>query len=448
MHPKVRSSLYALFLLAFLVIAPAVVLYTAGFRLNFETGRVLQTGLLSIESGPRGADIWIDGKNTGSKTPALVENILPGDHHIRLTKDGYHAWEKTLLFASRETTFATNVVLFSEDEPRLVREAPLTMIAVDPTRRRAASIISEGSWSEIWVMMSGSETQTLLARYPNQTPVQGLRWSADGSFLEVRTGVAARPQISLVNATTGKALNPREEIVDLQEGWWDARDGSRYIVQTPRGFFLLPASGGMAFPVAEVATSARSDGGRFLLTQPVGDRTILSQFDPNTDVSAIVAYLPTGSYQFHPSPNGLALLEDEARNRLILVDERGGNEPILLETTAERWQWHPSWQRKLLLSDGFDLHVFDAEARTDETITRLSGPITGLSWHKSGKAALVSQNDKIFAIEFDGRDRRNVVELASGSRITHVWTDDQSKTMYFFGEMDGVSGLYSRVLQK
>ncbi len=448
MHPKFRGWLYAAFLLAFFVIAPLVVLYTAGYRLSFQTGRLLQTGLLSIESLPRGADIWVDEEKIGSRTPALVENILPGDHRIRLAKDGYHVWEKTLPFASRETTFATNVVLFADAEPRLAREAPLHIVAVDPTRRRAAYIISEGPWSEIWVMMSGSETQTLLARYPNQTPVQGLQWSADGTFFEVRTGMPARPQISLVNAATGKALNPREEIVNMQEGWWDARDGSRYVIQTPRGLFLLPAAGGAAASVGALAEAARSDGNHFLVTHPVADRTVLSRFDPETRVSTIVAYLPAGSFTFQPSPNGLALLKDELRNRIILVDERGGEEPILLQTNASLWQWDPSGRRKLLYSDGFDLHVFDADARTDETITRLSSPVTGLSWHQSGSAALVSQDDRVIAIEFDGRDQRNVVELATGRLISHVWTDDRGRTMYFFGEINGVGGLYLRMLQK
>ena len=144
----------------------------------------------------------------------------------------------------------------------------------------------------------------------------------------------------------------------------------------------------------------------------------------------------------------MALLYDQRTERLLVIDERGGEDPILLSPNANLWQWDPSGRRRLLYSDGFDLHILDADTGSDETITRVSSPLTGLAWHRSGNAALVSQAQGISAIEFDGRDRRNVVDLASGTHFTDIWTDDQSRTAYFFGVINNVPGLYSRALVK
>lgn len=49
---------------------------------------------VEIASSPAGSDIEIDGKFVGS-TPSLVK-VPTGDHTVKLTKDGYVVWERTL----------------------------------------------------------------------------------------------------------------------------------------------------------------------------------------------------------------------------------------------------------------------------------------------------------------------------------------------------------------
>jgi len=52
----------------------------------------VQFGKLTINSTPLGANVYIDGVNTGSVTP-LVENLEAGDYTIKLTKDLYKNWQ-------------------------------------------------------------------------------------------------------------------------------------------------------------------------------------------------------------------------------------------------------------------------------------------------------------------------------------------------------------------
>ena len=447
LQSRMRRWLYLGFLLAFLFIAPAVVLYTAGYRVHFSSRTLVQTGLISVRSIPKGAHIFIDGKDTGTRSTTLVENIFPGDHRVRLKKDGYISWEKLLPVGSRETTFIEDIVLFAEGEAELVREVD-DLVAVDPTRGRAAFEVSEGSWSEIWMIETNTGRQNLLARYTSQIPVRRLAWSTDGSFLEVTTGSNAYRQVSLVQTATGRVFDATARAPDLEASWWDTRSGSIYFIRRKGGLLAwnLDNDEVTIFPV--YTSSARSDNRQMIITTPVAEQVALSRFDPTTNVSSIIAYLPRASYAFEASPAGLTLLYDKRTERLLVIDERGGEDPILLSPNANLWQWDPSGRRRLLYSDGFDLHILDADTGSDETITRVSSPLTGLAWHRSGNAALVSQAQGISAIEFDGRDRRNVVDLASGAHMAHLWTNDQSRVLYFFGVINNVSGLYSRVLLK
>lgn len=80
-----------------------VVLYTQGYRFNFQEGTVKQTGVLSIESNPIRADIFVDGTKVG-KTPDTVGNLEPGIHTVQVSYDGYITWTKNVEIIAEKST--------------------------------------------------------------------------------------------------------------------------------------------------------------------------------------------------------------------------------------------------------------------------------------------------------------------------------------------------------
>jgi hypothetical protein len=54
----------------------------------------ISTSQVEIASSPAGSDIEIDGKFVGS-TPSLVK-VASGEHTVKLTKNGFEVWERTL----------------------------------------------------------------------------------------------------------------------------------------------------------------------------------------------------------------------------------------------------------------------------------------------------------------------------------------------------------------
>jgi hypothetical protein len=69
----------------------------------------VSTAQVEIASSPAGSDIEIDGKFVGS-TPSLVR-VSAGEHTVKLTKDGYVVWERTL------TTMASSVRVSPDLQP-------------------------------------------------------------------------------------------------------------------------------------------------------------------------------------------------------------------------------------------------------------------------------------------------------------------------------------------
>ncbi|MFH1098041.1 MAG: PEGA domain-containing protein [Candidatus Desantisbacteria bacterium] len=64
-------------------------------------------GSISIASTPAGANILLDGVNTGTVTPAILTSIIPGTHTVTLTKTGYSNWTGTVIVTAETTTDVT-----------------------------------------------------------------------------------------------------------------------------------------------------------------------------------------------------------------------------------------------------------------------------------------------------------------------------------------------------
>lgn len=107
----------------FLILAPIVLLYTAGYRYNSKKQRIEKVGIIFVRSRPSGADIYLNGKLRTETTPARLRNLLPGNYTVGITKKNYTLWEKTLPVESERTTFAEGAAIFKNSEPEKI-DAP------------------------------------------------------------------------------------------------------------------------------------------------------------------------------------------------------------------------------------------------------------------------------------------------------------------------------------
>ena len=100
MTKRTRTILFLICFLLFLLAAPSAILYSQGYRLDFENKKLTQTGGFFLKAEPKQVEIYIDGKLV-KKTDfffgsALIENLLPKRYKIEIKKEGYHPWEKKI----------------------------------------------------------------------------------------------------------------------------------------------------------------------------------------------------------------------------------------------------------------------------------------------------------------------------------------------------------------
>jgi len=120
MEKRVRTILFFVFLLIFIVIAPLLTLYVQGYRFDFENKKLTKTGALFIKTiSPKQAEIYIDNKLIQKTdfffSSALIENLLPKKYNIKVQKQDYYTWEKNLEIKEKQVAEAKNIILFPQD---------------------------------------------------------------------------------------------------------------------------------------------------------------------------------------------------------------------------------------------------------------------------------------------------------------------------------------------
>ncbi|MBI1971281.1 MAG: PEGA domain-containing protein [Candidatus Wildermuthbacteria bacterium] len=116
MTKRQRGVLFTTLTILFLLLAPTIILYSQGYRFDWETKKLFQTGGLYIKATPSRADISVDGILTGKTDAlfgsALLGDLLPKTYRIRIEKEGYTSWEKTLEIKETLVTEAEHIILF------------------------------------------------------------------------------------------------------------------------------------------------------------------------------------------------------------------------------------------------------------------------------------------------------------------------------------------------
>ncbi|MBT5807664.1 PEGA domain-containing protein [Candidatus Uhrbacteria bacterium] len=445
MNKNLRLILFLTFLLTFLISAPLVVLYTAGYRLDLGAGQIVHTGVLNVTSVPRGATVFIDGVEQSEQTPSVFDTVYPGERVIRLEKDGYISWEKQLTVTSRETTFIEGALLFLESEKQVEDDRSTQHSSVSPDHHSLAYLVREGSWVELWVSDGLAETERVIARLPDEPGAEyTIEWSALGTYLILNQDGFTQESLTLVDLDKEQTLDIHRILKLSSEYWWDAWEDDVLYARLDGVIYQLNIHNTEdAEPLAFDAQTTSYQHQLLALSQNT-DRAVLSTYE--NDTASIVTYLPYGTYQFHNTPGDTALLEDVDRQRIILVDLTNADQPILLNEQATSWHWSAD-QDRLVFTDGFDLEVYTRSTHTTTTLTRLSERIQDVFWYPLGNSVVFVTDAQVISIELDSRDGHETLELTGGV-VGRAWVDPDGEWIYMLGADGNEMGIFSKRIQR
>src|SRR3989344_2559843 len=142
MELKIRLTVLFVLIISFLVIAPYLVFYSLGYRINFKDGgNITATGGIYVHALPAPDKTIIDGitRNPGGlfSSSVFAQNLSPANHQVLIQKDGYYDYQKTLAVKANEVTKLENVILFKQDIPFDLQSDPtiFAKISKEPVNR-------------------------------------------------------------------------------------------------------------------------------------------------------------------------------------------------------------------------------------------------------------------------------------------------------------------------
>ena len=144
MSQKLKKSLFLLFFLSFCIIAPLMILYSLGYRFNWKTKTLVQTGAIYIKVRPKKASFYLNDKYIGTTDflngSIFKKNILPGTYFVKVEKPGYYIWKKQLKVRKRLVTEAKEIILLPKKISSLVLEKKALDFYVSPSLKRISLV--------------------------------------------------------------------------------------------------------------------------------------------------------------------------------------------------------------------------------------------------------------------------------------------------------------------
>ncbi len=109
---KVRAFLFYLSVFIFLAGLPFILSFALGYKFDRRNFKFSKTGLIVIKTQPQGASIYFDKKLINDKTPATLNELLPGTYNMRLELERYYPWHDDINVEAGKVTRLEKVILF------------------------------------------------------------------------------------------------------------------------------------------------------------------------------------------------------------------------------------------------------------------------------------------------------------------------------------------------
>jgi hypothetical protein len=427
MTKKRRTLLFLACLFSFLVIAPIIVLYSQGYRLDLKNRTITKTGAFYVKVSPKSCDVLIDGKLRAITDfffgSDLIENLVPGAYLMEIRKEGYISWQKTLKIKAMMTTEAKNVILFPQNLDFQTKTNSVEKIFPAPSNKK---IILEKKDSQGWYLTSfdlknNLEEVLALEKDFNKkklvSSLSDLILSADSKKAIVKMVLGETEKFFLIdteNKTNPILLDPLGSFEKIS---FHDNDSTKFFILKNSILYSGDFSTLKTVKLAEEIIDFNSDNGLYLLDRTgfifrVNDLTSLPGQKLSETPFTIVTELP---YELKILGQNVFLRQE---NKLFWFDEkikefteiaRDVNSFIISQDNG-----------KLAYFDNSEISVYffkekieQIEEKPDQNIllARFSEKIGQVFWINNDYLIFTVGN-KLKTVEIDNRDQPNIADLA------------------------------------
>jgi hypothetical protein len=432
-------------ILLFVVLAPLVVLYAQGYRLDAHEGRIVQTGVLVLTSEPSRASVSLNGEKQAEHTTSEINAIRTGTYTVTVAKDGFIPWEKELAVLPGRSTIADDIVLFRKDstmEDMLLHDDLVAGTALPGNRFLLTT--QEGNTANLYYWFTPHEEPILLTTQKGTMAIMDVHEGAQQVLLKFEHDGLVRYAVGNLAPYAGTNSPPREPLALLpldtllppspDEIAWDLRDST----------LLWILKGGTLSRLdlfTEELTSIKGTT-KNILANATGllrvveeDGTTRIEKNSRDDFQTLFTINDTG-FTLLNEKNKIFTLSTARETALYDVPRPDVIRKEVIGGPAQDAVWQGN--RYILLTTTIGIEVYDRTTRARTQLGRFGNSLRDVQWYANNAYVAYMQNGRATIVEIDQRDKRNGIALSvpDTTRLLGFSTDE--KFAWFLAGTDGV----------
>lgn len=430
-------------------------IYSFGYRINWQTLEIRQTGGLYLKTSPKITDIFLDAKKTDQKGGLLssgifVQNLFPRSYQLEISKDGYFPWMKQVKIAPTLVDSFTHIILLPRSP---LKETVYSATSTEEITEEITDFLSLGSQKEtileireknklgwfgvleIFNKENATTTEIFrkkINRDENPDLLRGLvtdgpdanqiifsnydRVSSQTVFY-LWSRLAPEEPINFTQIVAKYNLTKVKKII------FHPFEDNKFIVETAKKIAILDLNRNeLSYLSAENPLDFAVSGGNLFWIDKDGGVYSYNFILKSTSPWAIIEdeKLQLKDWLVSVNSHNVAVLL--AVGKLILV--QAGQPPKILSKAAQNFAFSFD-NKKLVYSDASgQVKIYFLEDLTQD-ITKKSGDevvladasgssVSQLIWHKDSCHLIVKSGEEIVFSEIDDRDRLNVFKYQFG----------------------------------
>ncbi len=454
----VRRAFFYFFILLYLAICPVVLFYAFGFIIKPKEQKLVQTGLVSINTYPSGASIYLGPSRYVQRSPAILSELLPGRYNVRISLNQYRPWSQSFYVSAGKAVLFDKILLLPNVlSPRTInRESFLNIV---PLEGSPHCILVKGRTFKDNYIFDGSEIRP--------EPLASRIFLYAGARLQDIATIQDNPLAVLT-----LILQKESKYLLLQADKDSLTDISTIIVRPPERFFLDPGDtstlyslykdqidmikpqAGAVYP--EYLERARGFGARDKKLYVLSHEGILLRMNQDrsnpeillsdASVSASI-FAPKGFYEIRPLPAGTFVFLGEdgqlATNHLPHRICDSGCRGISFDDQHDRilfWTKNDIGAVEFLHDNPEGDPV--SNGSIVQYVSRTGGDIKQCFWVYDGSHILFRDANKVFLAELMPQGLPHIEFLIQVKNNTDIFYSEETGTLYYLdAKIEGLQAL-------
>jgi hypothetical protein len=458
---KTRRIIMFSFIFAFFILAPIILFYASGYRLDLTRYRVLKTGTLFIEAKDISkADLYLNDKKLDEafSNKKYIYNLLPGEYEIKLSKTGYHDWQKKAVVYSSLTTFMKDAILFRNEIPLQIIDNKIINFYPSPDWEKIIYVYKNNNFAEIYLYNLSNKQKTLIYRLADADQALNINWAASSKKILL----SYDKNFLIIDTQNPEKIYGLTDIIKFSplEVQWDLESDNLLYTQTQDALYKIDLFAKTSGKILETKDNKLNpsffiEANDIYYIEQTLNQNILTKYNQNFNTTRKIAELSKSkNYKFIKSTNDYLGLVDLDLEKLYLIKKTNidlginiNNSDQIKEFKAKDAIWDDN-QKQLLYYDDFEISNFNTDENKEQFINRYGQVISKISWYPDLEHFVMLIDNQLKIIDTTQEiGTRNTIDLVKFEQISDFYLDRQGANIYFNGQIGKQQGLYQLKLK-